>query len=112
MEKGHTNNPNGRPKGSLNKRTERAIELIEKSKMDPLEFDLAILNWDMKAIGLSEEEGKEIDIRTQIEMRQRSSDSIKPFVYPKLKATEIKVDTDNTVQVVQLAYRMVDDEKN
>lgn len=93
----------GRPKGSLNKRTERAIELISKSRLDPLEFDLAILNWDMKAIGLSEEEGKEIDVRTQIEMRQAASDSVKPYAYPKLKATEIKLDED-TQKGLKLAY--------
>ena len=103
MEKGQTNNPNGRPKGSLNKRTEKAIELVSQSKLDPVEFDIAVLNWDLKSLNISEEEGKEIDIRTQIEMRQKASDSLKPICYPKLKATEIKLD-EETKKGLTLAY--------
>ena len=100
---GHTNNPNGRPKGALNKRTDRAIELVSKSGLDPLEFDLVVLNWDLKKLNISEEEAKEIDVRTQIEMRQKASDSIKPHCYPKLKATEISFD-DETKKGLVLAY--------
>lgn len=104
MEKGHTNNPNGRPKGSLNKRTEKAIELVSKSKLDPLEFDIAVLNWDLDALNISEEQAKEIDVRTQLELRQKASDSIKPVCYPKLKATELKLD-EETRRSLTLKYK-------
>lgn len=103
MEKGTTNNPNGRPKGSLNKRTELVIEIIEQSRLSPIDFDLAVLNWDLGILGLSEEQIKEIDTRTQLELRQKASDALKPHAYPKLKATEISIDKDSG-NIIQLNY--------
>ena len=103
MEKGQTNNPNGRPKNALNKRTEVAIELISKSKMSPLELDLAVMNWDLEKLNISDEQAKEIDTRTQIELRLKASDSVKPYGFPKLKATEITID-EETKKALTLAY--------
>lgn len=100
---GETNNNAGRPKGSLNKRTELVIELIEQSELSPIDFDLALLNWDLEALGLNQAQIEEIDTRTQLELRQKASDSLKPHAYPKLKATEIKLD-EETKKGFKLAY--------
>ena len=48
---------------------------------------------------------KEIDTRTQLEMRQAASDSIKPYCYPKLKSAEISIEEDSAGEkVIQLRY--------
>lgn len=100
---GHTNNPNGRPKGALNKRTEKVVELIEQSKLDPIEFDVAVLNWDLEKLNLTEAQIADIDTRTQLEMRQHASDSLKPYAYPKLRAVEISLDEESS-RGLTLAY--------
>lgn len=97
------NKTGGRVKGKLNERTEKVVELIDQSKLSPIDFDLAVLNWDLEKLGLTEEQIKEIDIRTQLEMRQRASDSLKPHGYPKLKAVEVSIDEESR-KGLTLAY--------
>lgn len=49
-------NGSGRPKGSLNKRTYLAEEVLSKYDFDPLEFLLMVAANDREAIGLAEDE--------------------------------------------------------
>lgn len=97
------NKTGGREKGKLNKRSEIAIELIEQSKLGPLDYDLAILNWDLEKLGITEAQAADIDTRTQLELRQKASDSLKPHAYPKLKAMEISIDEESK-KGLALAY--------
>jgi len=99
----HGNKTGGRDKGARNSRTEKVIELIEQSELSPIEFDLAVLNWDLEKLGISKAQEEGIDTRTQLEMRQNASKNLKPYAYPTLKSTEIKMDDDSR-KALTLAY--------
>jgi hypothetical protein len=93
----------GRPRGSLNRRTELAIELVSKSKKDPLETLCHIINWELEEIGFTEEEIKSFDPRTRLELIKDAAKEVMPYVYSKLKTTEIKID-EETKKGLTLAY--------
>lgn len=49
--KGHTNNPNGRPKGIADKRTLRVAELAEECGVDPAKYLILRVKGDRRELG-------------------------------------------------------------
>ena len=76
---GHTNNPHGRARGSINKRTRRILELMKENNYDPaLELIL---------------EAK--DPTCPPEVRRENAKILMPFAYPKLASTDVNVQVDD-----------------
>lgn len=76
MEKGHTNNPNGRPKGSPNKITSELKEWLKEL----LEGNRDQIKADLQAI--------------EPEERVRLLFSLLPYIIPKQQAVSAKMETE------------------
>lgn len=74
--KGHTNNPNGRPKGTPNKTTSEMRTKIQK---------LVDANWKIITKDI-----QKLPSKDRVEMVVR----LLPYVTPKLQVTELNVDFD------------------
>lgn len=95
LQKGKTNNPNGRPKGVPNKRTQDLIELAEKHECNPFEILLLFAKGDFDALGyekhqirITKDGGTEMELTISPELRQRSAKDACEYLFPKRKAIE------------------------
>lgn len=97
--------------GQKIKRSEESAGIINKRGMDPREFMAIVLNWDLAEIGLTEEQIKEIDVRTQIEIRCNMARELAPYVAPRLKAIEHSIDPQDKETFEQYVQRMSKEHK-
>lgn len=88
----------GRKAGTVNKRTQEAIDLAKKLKVDPLEILLLITKGDWKALGYDSptitkvtSEGFTVEVeRIELDHRIKSAKEACNYIYPKRKSIEIK----------------------
>jgi hypothetical protein len=80
---GQSGNPEGRPKGSKNKNTIEAIEILEKKGMNPLEV--------MADMAMDENVSESVRARLLCELAS--------YIYPKRKAVEISGPDDEALTV-------------
>jgi len=76
----------GRKKGSLNKKTIQALDIVKKHGIDPFEILILFAKGDYQALGLKKP--------IPPEMRQKSATAALPYIYPQLKSTESTVTAD------------------
>lgn len=94
LQKGKTNNPNGRPKGVPNKRTQDLIELAEKHECNPFEILLLFAKGDYEALGYKQYQYKQYgenvveEMTIPPELRQKSAKDACEYLFPKRKAIE------------------------
>jgi hypothetical protein len=94
LQKGQTNNPNGRPKGVPNKRTQDLIEIAEKLECNPFEILLLFAKGDYEKLGYEKWHYKQIgenvveELSISPELRQKSAKDACEYLFPKRKAVE------------------------
>lgn len=90
----------GRPKGSLNKRTEEAQFIAARLKIDPFEIMLHFAAGNWKELGYDSPQ-KEISIgegqtlfvdRIDEQLRQKAAKDALPYLRPQLKSVELTGD--------------------
>jgi hypothetical protein len=79
---GASGNPRGRPRGSLNKRTQTLLEAAEAGGEMPLDFLLRLMR----------------DPRAPIARRLEAAKAVAPFLHPKLSAIDAKLSPANAEQ--------------
>lgn len=79
----------GRKKGSLNRDTQKVLEIMEREKCDPIEF----LCWVVSANVSKLKEAPELEHRIS------AAKELASYAYPKRKAIEHSVD-DSTVEKI------------
>ncbi len=80
---GQSGNPNGRPKGSKNKHTIEAMEILEKKGMNPLEA--------MADMAMDENVAESVRARLLCELAS--------YMYPKRKAVEVSGPDDEALTI-------------
>lgn len=95
MEKGKTNNPNGRPKGSPNKKTEELQDLADRLGCNPFEVLLKFAMNDWKGLGYDTETRELMGPRGPVEImhvspetRMKAAAEAAQYLFPKRKAIE------------------------
>lgn len=95
-----SNNPNGRPKGSLNARTSDLLDISERLKCNPFEVLIHFAKGDFKALGYDHHQIKVTKDGTTVseltispELRQRSAKDACEYLFPKRKAVEHTFDS-------------------
>lgn len=89
-----SNNPAGRPKGSLNKRTLDAVAIALELECDPFEVLIHFAKGDVEALGYKKSiDGKEVQIGP--ELRLQAAKEAASYIYPKRKAVEHSFDPKN-----------------
>lgn len=110
MEKGHTNNPNGRPKGTPNKSTQEAKDIAERLGCKPFEVLCLFAMGDFAALGYKEYTIKVIgenavdELTISPELRQKSARDACKYLHPELKSVEISPGEGSAAVVFQVAY--------
>lgn len=110
MEKGQTNNPNGRPKGIPNRRTQELFEKAEELGVNPFEILLLFAKGDFNSLGYREYQHKQIgdsvieELTISPELRQRAAEKACEYLYPKRKAVELSTDDEKGSVIFKLAY--------
>jgi hypothetical protein len=106
---GHTNNPNGREKGSVNKNRQALFDKARELGVDPFSILLLFAKGDFEALGYKEYQYKTFgentveELTISPELRQKSAKDACEYLYPKLKSVEHSVD-DETKKGLTLAY--------
>lgn len=105
MKKGQTNNPNGRPKGSPNKKTKNLFEIAERLECNPFEVLLHFTKGDYQALGYPEFQQKIVgkgenaemveELTISPELRQKSAKDACEYLFPKRRSVEVKTDFSN-----------------
>jgi hypothetical protein len=90
-----SNNPNGRPKGSLNARTVDLLEISQRLDCNPFEVLIHFAKGDFEALGyekhkirVTKDGGTEMELTIAPELRQRSAKDACEYLFPKRKAIE------------------------
>lgn len=120
MNKENENNAKrGRPQGSLNARTQDLFDIAQRLNCNPFEVLLYFAKGDYEALGYENHQIKVTKDGTTIseltispELRQKAAKDACEYLYPKRKAIEIDTSEHRPLHIVQLAYRMSDDEKD
>lgn len=112
MEKGKTNNPNGRPRGLPDKRTTQAKEIAERLGFCPFTILAHYAMRNHEALGLPEYQKRFIGKGENIqeveeytispELSQKSAKDAAKFLLPELKSVEHKTD-DGVDPITRLA---------
>ena len=106
---GHTNNPNGRVKGSMNKNRQVLHEKAEELGVDPFVILLLFAKGDFAALGYDKYQFKQIgentieELTISPELRQKSAKDACEYLHSKLKSVEHSTD-DETKKALTLAY--------
>lgn len=79
----------GRAKGTLNRDTRKAVEIIEREKCDPIEFLCWVVNANIE----------KLKDAPDLEQRITAAKELASYVYPKRKAVEHSV-SDETIEKV------------
>jgi hypothetical protein len=104
--KGHTNNPNGRPKGTPNKRTQQLAELAKAHDADPALFLIHVMKGNAKAFEQEEDEyddeGELIGTKMaapsiKFETRMEAAKELMPYLYGKRKPIDSEGNDSSTV---------------
>lgn len=74
----------GRPKGSLNRRSQQARDIVERMKCDPLEYLMSIVK----------------NRRLPIELRLDAAKTATPFVHARLSTTAVMGQVNHDVSVI------------
>lgn len=74
MEKGQTNNPNGRPKGTPNKRSLAALDIAKEHKVCPITFLCNVINDKFP--------------EATFDHKMAAVKELAPYLFPKLKQIE------------------------
>lgn len=111
LQKGHTNNPHGRPKGSLNSRTQDLFDIAQRNNCNPFEVLIWFAKGDFEALGYEHHQIKVTKDGTTVteltispELRQKSAKDACEYLFPKRKAVEHtfenpeKLDTEDVIE--------------
>lgn len=98
---GRSNNPNGRPKGSLNARTVDLLEISQRLECNPFEVLIHFAKGDYGALGYEKDQikvtgkGETVsELTISPELRQRSAKDACEYLFPKRKAVEHSFNQD------------------
>lgn len=94
MEKGQTNNPNGRPKGVPDKRTVRVQEKLAELGCDPIEFLALTMMADPRLKELPD-----------LNQRLAAAKELASYIAPKLKAVDHTGDVGSSVVEMLLSLK-------
>jgi hypothetical protein len=107
---GHTNNPNGRAKGSTNKNRQVLFDKAKELGVDPFEILLLFAKGDYDSLGYDKYQskagpnGEVFEVLTiSPELRQKSARDACEYLFPKLKSVEFSTD-EETKKSLTLAY--------
>jgi len=107
--KGSTGNPNGRPKGSVNKKTAQAQDIADRLGIDPFEILLKFAAGDWKGLGYKSPTTTRITEKGSVitediispELKSTSAGKAIEFLYPKRKAIDHQVESDGTINLTR-----------
>lgn len=101
MEPGQTNNPNGRPKGSLNKKNQEIQDLAKELGCNPVKILMHIAMGDSKALATkyTDEDGDEHEIKPLIDLEDRmdAAKDLMPYLYGKRKPIDSNGDDSTDI---------------
>jgi uncharacterized membrane-anchored protein len=106
---GHTNNPNGRPKGSVNRKTQELFDTCDRLGIDPFEGLLLFAKGDYEALGYEKMTMKGTgeyaswELTISPELRAKCLEKACEYLYAKKKSVAVEVD-DETKKGLTLAY--------
>lgn len=108
MAKGQTNNPNGRPKGALSKKTVEARAIANRLKCDPFEILLLFAKGDWKKLGYpaatqTKSYGEKLIEEPTIspDLRAASAGKAIEYIYPKRKSVEQTLDPETISHITR-----------
>jgi hypothetical protein len=107
---GHTNNPNGREKGSMNKNRQVLHDKARDLGVDTFEILLLFAKGDYAALGYEQHqiktygENTSYELTISPELRAKCAEKAMEYLYPKLKSVEISTDDDKGGLTIKLAY--------
>lgn len=110
MEKGQTNNPNGRPKGSVNKKTQELMDKAAELGVNPFEILLLFAKGDYEALGYEKYQFKRFgenvveELTISPDLRAKCAEKACEYLYSKRKAIEIETDPEKSGIVFNMAY--------
>lgn len=82
-----SNNPNGRPKGALNKRTQQMIDAVIAKGQTPLEYMVSVMH------NTENDEAFRLD----------AAKAVAPYIHPKLSSTEISGPNKGAIPITTTA---------
>ncbi|HEY9705671.1 MAG TPA: hypothetical protein V6C58_24745 [Allocoleopsis sp.] len=105
----------GRQKGTPNKKTEYAFEVLKKHNFCPIEYLVYVAKNDWKALGfeseMREKQGYQgityLEYNIPIELRVDAAKDLMPYLYPKRRAIEISNPDDKKLEF-SLSYNSKD----
>lgn len=98
MKKGQTNNPNGRPKGSPNRKTQELMDIAERLECNPFEVLLLFAKGDFESLGYEKityrtfGETTNTELTISPELRQKAAKDACEYLFPKRKSVEVTTD--------------------
>lgn len=110
MEKGQTNNPNGRPKGSVNKKTQELFDKASELGVDPFHILLLFAKGDHEALGYEKYQFKRFgenvveELTISPDLRAKCAEKACEYLYSKRRAIDVEVDNDKGGITFQMAY--------
>jgi hypothetical protein len=96
---GHTNNPNGRPKGSVNRKTQELFDKCEELDVDPFHVLLLFTKGDWHTLGYKGEytfktygENTVEELTISPELRAKCAEKACEYLYAKKKSVAVDMD--------------------
>lgn len=105
MKKGQTNNPNGRPKGSMNKRTQQLFELAQEHDADPFMFLVNVMKGNKKEFPEVFEDPESGEERISypnldFETRMEAAKELMPYLYGKRRPVDKDGDDSDPLSAI------------